>query len=233
MISSTSWQPLICPHLKFESPLRVLFSGVAEHSTLGSQFRYLEYPTATSRSGRCLMLIHVRQALGGDHASILEIARSLHPQWFSELGIKDIARDLQVERGLIAEDDGKAVGFLIYCAKDNRTAELSWIGVRPELHRKGIGRALVNALEASLVQSGFQSLEVSTVAATTEDESYARTRTFYRAVGFSDVQIDMKWFSSGDDRLLLRKPLSSQARMPEVCRSRMTPEGVNGTTTGT
>ncbi|MGA3107904.1 MAG: GNAT family N-acetyltransferase [Candidatus Bathyarchaeia archaeon] len=158
------------------------------------------------------MPFHVRHAIGEDHASILEIARSLSPEWFSELGIKDIARDLQIEKGLIAEEDGKAVGFVIYCAKDDRTAELSWIGVRPEIHRKGIGRALVSALEASLAQRGFRTLEVSTVAATIEDESYSRTRSFYRAVGFSDVQIDMKWYPSGADRLLLKKPLSSQAK---------------------
>ena len=152
------------------------------------------------------MPIRIRHSLAEDHVSILEVARSLHPQWFNEVGIKNIARDLQIEECLIAEDDGKTVGFVIYCTKDG-TAELSWIGVRPELHRKGIGQALVNALEASLVKSGFRTLEVSTVAATIAYEPYARTRSFYHAVGFSDVQTDMKWYPSGDDRLLLRKSL--------------------------
>jgi hypothetical protein len=70
----------------------------------------------------------------------------------------------------------------------------------------------VNTLEAILVQSGFRTLEVSTVATTIEDESYARTRSFYHAVGFLDVQIDEKWYSSGDDRLLLRKPISGPTK---------------------
>lgn len=156
------------------------------------------------------MPIKIRQAVAEDHGSILEIARSLHPRWFSELGIRDIARDLQVEKGLIAEDE-QTVGFVVYRAKDGR-AELSWIGVRPEFHRRGIGRALMNALEKLLVQGGSRILEVSTVAATIADEFYARTRSFYHAVGFSDVQIDLKWYPSGDDRLLLRKRLSSHMK---------------------
>jgi ribosomal protein S18 acetylase RimI-like enzyme len=158
------------------------------------------------------MPIHVRAALSEDHTAILEIARSLHPRWFNELGIREIARDLQIEKGLVADDRGKAVGFAIYRTKDGRTAELSWIGVRPEAHRKGIGRALVNTLEALLAQSGVRTLEVSTVAATVVDESYAKTRNFYHAIGFSDVQIYSKWYPSGDDRLLLQKHLSSHTK---------------------
>jgi N-acetylglutamate synthase-like GNAT family acetyltransferase len=85
------------------------------------------------------MPIHVRRALNEDHPSILEMAKSLHSEWLSELGLQDIARDLQIEHGLIAQDNGKAVGFVIYCAKEGKTAELSWIGVRPELREKASG----------------------------------------------------------------------------------------------
>ena len=100
----------------------------------------------------------------------------------------------------------KVIGFATYhVANDEKTAELSWIGMWPEFHRTGIGRALVNAIEADLAQRGVQALVVSTVASTVEYEPYARTRRFYRAIGFSNVQVDMKWYPSGDDRLLLRK----------------------------
>jgi len=142
----------------------------------------------------------------------MEIAKALHPKWFNELGLKQIAKDLQTEQGLIALDEDRVVGFLTYCTDETRkTAELSWIGVRPDLHMRGIGRALVGALEETLTEQGFTSLEVSTVAPTIDYEPYARTRSFYYSVGFADVRIDRGWFGSGDDRLLLRKTLQTNS----------------------
>ena len=85
---------------------------------------------------------------------------------------------------------------------------MTWIAVHPEFHRKGIGRCLVKALEKVLVRLGVSALEVSTVADSVEYEPYAGTRSFYHALGLSDVQVDRKWYPSGDDRLLLRKPLT-------------------------
>jgi ribosomal protein S18 acetylase RimI-like enzyme len=155
------------------------------------------------------MNTRVRPIRLDDHESILEVAQALHPGWFNELGLEEIARDLQNEQGLVAVDNGKIVGFVIHRKReDGVSAELSWIAVRPELHRKGIGRSLVNALVDDLTQQGFRTLEVSTVAPTVEYEPYARTRSFYHDVGFSDVQIDKNFFPSGDDRLLLRKHLA-------------------------
>lgn len=154
-------------------------------------------------------MIYVRQIVGEDHDSIIEIAKALYPRWFNELGLEQITRNLQTEQGLVALDNGRVVGFVIYSTDENsKTAELSWIAVRPELHRKGTGWALVNALIEILTRQAFRALEVSTVAPTIEYEPYARTREFYHGVGFSDVQIDKAWYPSGDDRLLLRKQLS-------------------------
>jgi ribosomal protein S18 acetylase RimI-like enzyme len=98
---------------------------------------------------------------------------------------------------------------------DEKVAELTWIAVHPEFHRKGIGRRLVKALEEVLVKVGVSALEVSTVADSVEYEPYARTRSFYHALGFSDVRVDRKWYPSGDDRLLLRKPLTKTTAQHE------------------
>jgi ribosomal protein S18 acetylase RimI-like enzyme len=141
--------------------------------------------------GNDSMTIHVRQIHDQDHDSIIEVAKTLHPGWFNELGLQQIADDLQKEHGLVALDNEKVVGFLIYGTDENsKTAELSWVAVRAEFHRKGIGRALVSALEEMLARQEFRSLEVSTVAPTIEYEPYARTRSFYHSIGFSNVQID-------------------------------------------
>jgi ribosomal protein S18 acetylase RimI-like enzyme len=157
-----------------------------------------------------IMTLHIRQIIREDHATIVAIAKLL-PQWFTELGIEQIARDLQTQNGLVTLEDENIAGFVTYAITvDETVAELTWIAVHPNLHRKGIGRSLVEALEEVLVGLGVSALEVSTVADSIEYEPYARTRTFYHALGFSDVRVDRGWYPSGDDRLLLRKVLAER-----------------------
>ena len=154
----------------------------------------------------------VRRILTEDYAPVAEIARSLHPQWFTESALEDIARDIQTQDAYVALEK-KVIGFATFVLTDNSNmAELTWIGVSPELHRRGVGRALLTAIEKELAQREVQSLQVSTVPPTVEYEPYARTRDFYHAIGFSDVQIDENWFPSGDDRLLLSKRIDRGIR---------------------
>ena len=68
----------------------------------------------------------------------------------------------------------------------------------------------MEALEEVLVRLGVSALEVSTVADSVEYEPNARTRSFYHALGFSDIRVDRGWYPSGDDRLLLRKLLTER-----------------------
>ena len=161
------------------------------------------------------MTLHIRCIIQEDHTAIVEMAKALH-QWFTELGVQHIARDLQVQKGLVALKDESTAGFVTYAITvDEKVAELTWIAVHPEFHRKGIGGCLVKALEEVLMKPGVSALEVSTVADSVEYEPYARARSFYHALGFSDVRVDRKWYPSGDDRLLLRKPLTKTTAQHE------------------
>jgi ribosomal protein S18 acetylase RimI-like enzyme len=161
------------------------------------------------------MPLHIRQITQEDHGTIVAMAKLLR-QWFTETGIQQIARDLQSHKGLVALEDENIAGFVTYAiAVDERVAELTWIAVHPNLHRKGIGRSLVGALEEVLARLGVSALEVSTVADSIEYEPYARTRSFYHALGFSDVHVDREWYPSGDDRLLLRKLLAERTGQHE------------------
>jgi len=161
------------------------------------------------------MTLCIRQIIQEDHVTIVAMAKLL-PQWFTEFGVQQIARDLQTQNGLVALEDENIAGFVTYSITvDETIAELTWIAVHPNLHRKGIGRSLVEALEEVVVGLGVSALEVSTVADSVEYEPYARTRTFYHALGFSDVRVDRGWYPSGDDRLLLRKVLAERTGQHE------------------
>jgi coenzyme F420-0:L-glutamate ligase / coenzyme F420-1:gamma-L-glutamate ligase len=63
-------------------------------------------------------------------------------------------------------------------------AELYVMGVRPDLHRRGLGRALVGAAEGWCRERGIRFLQVKTLGPSHPDVGYAATRRFYEAVGF-------------------------------------------------
>jgi hypothetical protein len=66
---------------------------------------------------------------------------------------------------------------------------------------------LLETIEQELGGRGIHKLEVFTLAATVDYEPYDLTRRFYYAMGFSEVSVEPKGFSSGDDKLLLRRQL--------------------------
>lgn len=150
----------------------------------------------------------VREIMLEDCDAIRLIAQSLHPTWFTESALEEITHAVRYETGYVALENGVPVGFVTYkLSEDGVTAELTWIGVRSDFHRKGVGRSLVEAVEQEISGKGFKALEVSTVAATVNYEPYDLTRKFYHAIGFADVTVEPKGFPSGDDKLLLRKRL--------------------------
>ncbi len=67
-------------------------------------------------------------------------------------------------------------------------AEIHLLAVQPDLHRHGVGRALVEALEADLVADGCALLQVKTLGPSHPDAGYALTRQFYTAVGFLPLE---------------------------------------------
>jgi GNAT superfamily N-acetyltransferase len=65
-------------------------------------------------------------------------------------------------------------------------AHIGWIAVRPERHRQGIGRRLIERLVRELRPAGIAELHVKTLGRSVDYAPYERTRAFYRAMGFVD-----------------------------------------------
>lgn len=68
------------------------------------------------------------------------------------------------------------------------SAEIYLMAVDPALHRRGVGRCLVRALEADLVAAGVEFLQVKTLGPAHADAGYERTRRFYTAMGFRPLE---------------------------------------------
>lgn len=56
------------------------------------------------------------------------------------------------------------------------------------MHRQGIGRELVGALEDDLIADGVELLQVKTLGPSHPDVGYSRTRQFYTSVGFRPLE---------------------------------------------
>jgi len=80
------------------------------------------------------------------------------------------------------------VSFLTYTARFDEAAEITWMAVRADRQRRGIGHALIDGLAKQLVAEGRRILLVLTVspsdAGPEPDDGYQSTRAFYRSTGF-------------------------------------------------
>jgi GNAT superfamily N-acetyltransferase len=112
------------------------------------------------------------------------------PHFFGDpAGIADCARAVRTQRGWVAEVDGTVHAFLTVDYPLPSAPEITWMAVRNDRRRSGLGRALIERTVASL--SGARLLSVLTLAASVPQEgtdTYAGTRAFYQAMGFAPVR---------------------------------------------
>lgn len=113
---------------------------------------------------------------------ILDLARSL-PEWFTEDGICQMAKDLPCQHSLIATSHGTAVGFLSYYSHEG-IAHIGWMAVERSCQRKGIGSALVLRLLNYLSELSISEVRVKTLGESIDYEPYVGTRLFYYSLGF-------------------------------------------------
>lgn len=159
-------------------------------------------------------MVNLRPASPPDAEAMLSIARSL-PEWFNDQGLLEMARDFQVQDGIVAVaghgETAQVVGFVTWgpspSTPEPGLVELTWLGVTPRLQGQGVGRMLVEALEDRCRQAGATVLQVSTLADSVDYAPYAGTRAFYRRLGFRDWRVDPAFYGPDGDRLLLRKDL--------------------------
>jgi GNAT superfamily N-acetyltransferase len=106
----------------------------------------------------------------------------------------------------VAREGAAVIGVALVRRHFQESAELALLAVAPEWHGSGVGRRLVQAVVDALVSDDCQVLCVHTVGPSFVDEGYARTRAFYRAVGFIPIQ-EFTGIDWDGPTLVLVKPL--------------------------
>jgi GNAT superfamily N-acetyltransferase len=135
------------------------------------------------------------------------------PGWFgiesSNVGYVAAARTLPTYLAWPADQsDGQPAGVLLAERHFPAAAEIHLLAVQPDLHRRGAGRALVEALERDLTAEGVLLLQVKTLGPSEPDDGYERTRQFYLAMGFEPLQ-EITGLWPGNPCLIMVKPLTS------------------------
>jgi GNAT superfamily N-acetyltransferase len=90
--------------------------------------------------------------------------------------------------GAQVRNGSQPVGVLLAARHFPESAEIHLMAVDPTVHRRGIGRVLVEALEADLIADGVELLQVKTQGPSRPDASYDQTRQFYTRMGFRPLE---------------------------------------------
>ena len=151
--------------------------------------------------------MEIRTLDAASHPDCEAILRAL-PDWFGiEESIVEYVNLLPELTCLGAFDEDGLAGFLALKRHFPETAEIHVMGVRPERHRRGIGRLLVEAAVVHARGDGVRHLTVKTLSARHPDEFYARTRAFYLALGFDRLEELPELWSPGNPCLFMSKSL--------------------------
>jgi len=152
-----------------------------------------------------------------DADAVDQLLRSL-PNWFgieaSNRAYVESARTLPTyfaRPASSAADSDLPVGVLLAHRHFPEAAEIHLMAVAPELHRRGVGRALVQALEADLIGDGCKLLQVKTLGPTHPDDGYKLTRQFYASMGFLPVEETFDLWDAQNPCLIMVKPLAQPA----------------------
>jgi ribosomal protein S18 acetylase RimI-like enzyme len=152
----------------------------------------------------------IRPLAAHDAAACDAIIRSLPYHFGDPGGRDDCARAVRRDPGLVAVAGGEVVGFLTVVRHFPAAAEITWMAVRADRRRQGLGGRLIAHLCASLRAEGCRLLLVMTLSALYKEpqraDSYAQTRAFYRAHGFLDAR-DLPDHWPSNPALLMVRPL--------------------------
>jgi len=157
--------------------------------------------------------VTLRSPVASDRAPIEAILKATGVFFDDEVAVAlelfdiDFTRPGQTDYVFISADvDGRLAGYACYgpVPMTDRTWDLYWIAVDPALHGKGVGRALLEAMEKDLRSRGARKVFIETGGR----EAYLPTRRFYEATGYRVAAVLEEFYRPGDDKFVFVKDLS-------------------------
>jgi ribosomal protein S18 acetylase RimI-like enzyme len=155
----------------------------------------------------------VRSLEPEDAAACDAIVAGLPYHFGQEQGRRDCAAAVRRDPGLVAVEGREVAGFLTYVHRFDEAAEITWMAVRADRRRQGVGHALIDRLVDELVAAGRRILLVLTVSPSDPgpepDDGYQSTRAFYGSAGFVLARDLPREWDGGDTAVLLVRSLAA------------------------
>ena len=116
------------------------------------------------------------------------------PDWFGiEEALVNYVNDIKVMQTWVARRGDTVAGFLTLNRHNAHSAEIHVMAVAQAYHGQGYGRQLIEFAQQVLQREHFDFLQVKTLATTSPDPHYARTRGFYEHLGFKPLEENLLW----------------------------------------
>jgi len=108
----------------------------------------------------------------------------------------------------VAEDGGRAVGYVLYgpVPLTEGNFDLYWIATDPKVQGRGFGRRLLAHAEADARTLGGRMMCLET----SSQGGYERTRLFYEQAGYIEESRIRDFYRPGDDRITYVKRFSTK-----------------------
>lgn len=142
-------------------------------------------------------LAELLAATGAFNAEEVQVALSLF----------DVESDYEF-LGAFDENDQRLIGYVCFGATPatEGTYDLYWLAVDPAAQGRGVGTALIRAVEEKLLDRGARLLVVET----SSRPDYAGTRRFYARSGYSEAARVRDFYAPADDRIVLTTRLTTR-----------------------
>jgi len=128
------------------------------------------------------------------------------PEWFGlPESTKSYIEDARQLPLWVAKRDEEIIGFVTLAESSRDTGNLHCMGIKKPYHRKGIGSQLFLTLE-KYAKEKYKYLQVKTVDEGHYPE-YDQTIAFYRALGFSKLEVFPTLWDEWNPCLILIKAL--------------------------
>ncbi len=148
-----------------------------------------------------------------DRGQIARTILNALPEWFGiPTSVDAYVAGAKSSQMVVYRDAGASIGFLSLKRHTSAACEAYVLGVLPDLHRRGVGRALFAVAEAHLISEDCRYLTVKTLSADRPDPNYEKTRKFYEGIGFEPIEVFHDLWGSDNPCLLMIKQLDQEQR---------------------
>lgn len=112
------------------------------------------------------------------------------PEWFGiEDALVDYVEKVKNMDFFVAMKNSFPIGFVALLEHNSYTSEIYVMGIKKEYHRQKVGSQLIQLCSDVCEEKGMNYLTVKTIDESLENESYAKTRLFYEAMGFLPLEV--------------------------------------------